>query len=60
MDINDLRGLATLTFTIAFLGVCWWAYSKKRTKDFNEAALLPFADDLDSLDAAKNKSEKAQ
>lgn len=45
MDINTLRGLATLVALIAFLLVTLWAYSSKRKSDFNEAASLPFADD---------------
>jgi cytochrome c oxidase cbb3-type subunit 4 len=45
MDINTLRGIATLLALIAFVGVCWWAYGDKR--DFDEAANLPFADDED-------------
>lgn len=45
MDINDLRGLTTLFLMISFIGLCIWAYSKKRRKAFDEAAELPFADD---------------
>ncbi|MFA7552680.1 MAG: cbb3-type cytochrome c oxidase subunit 3 [Spongiibacteraceae bacterium] len=45
MDINTLRGLATIFAMVAFLGICFWAYSKNRKKDFDEAANLPFADD---------------
>ena len=45
MDINTLRGLATVFAMIAFFCVCIWAYSKKRKPDFDEAANLPFADD---------------
>ena len=45
MDINDLRGLSTAFLMIAFIGLCFWAYSKKRKKAFDEAANLPFADD---------------
>jgi cytochrome c oxidase cbb3-type subunit 4 len=45
MDINDLRGLSTLFLMIAFIGLCFWAYSSKRKKTFDEAAHLPFADD---------------
>ncbi len=45
MDINDLRGLSTLMLMIGFIGVCFWAYSKKRKKAFDEAANLPFADE---------------
>ncbi|EGG98153.1 Cytochrome c oxidase subunit CcoQ [gamma proteobacterium IMCC2047] len=45
MDATDLRGITTLLVMIAFLGVCYWAYSSKQKKRFDEAAQLPFADD---------------
>lgn len=45
MDINDLRGLSTAFLLFAFIGLCLWAYSKKRHKTFQEAANLPFADE---------------
>jgi len=45
MDIDTLRGLATLALLIAFTGVVLWAYSGKRKRAFDEAARLPFADD---------------
>ncbi len=47
MDLNTLRGLSTIFVMIAFLGVCWWAFSPKRKQGFNDAANLPFADDVD-------------
>ncbi len=45
MDINDLRGLSTVLIMAAFIGLCIWAYSSKRKKEFDEAANLPFADE---------------
>lgn len=45
MDINDLRGLSTLFLMIAFIGLCFWAYSSKRKAPFEEAANMPFADE---------------
>ena len=45
MDINDLRGLSTALLLVAFVGLCFWAYSSKRKKTFDEAANLPFADE---------------
>jgi len=45
MDINDLRGLSTAFLLVAFIGLCVWAYSKKRKRPFEEAANLPFADE---------------
>lgn len=45
MDINDVRGLSTLVALLAFVGVCYWAFSKKRKSRFDDAAQLPFAED---------------
>lgn len=45
MDINDLRGISTAFLLVAFIGLIFWAYSKKRKKEFDEAANLPFADE---------------
>lgn len=42
MDINILRGISTGLLLIIFIGYCFWAYSSKRKKAFNEAELLPF------------------
>ena len=57
MDINTLRGLATLFALIAFLAMVIWAYSGKRRKDFDEAASLPFADDLPTVPMPQNKAQ---
>ena len=46
MDIIQLRSLATVLVMLAFLGICWWAYSPKRKQRFEEAANLPFADEI--------------
>jgi cytochrome c oxidase cbb3-type subunit 4 len=45
MDINFFRGLSTVFVLIAFIGICWWAFSPKRKQRFNDAANLPFADE---------------
>ncbi len=45
MDINTLRGLSSVFVLLAFIGVCWWAFSPRRRKQFEEAARLPFAED---------------
>ncbi|WP_211829620.1 cbb3-type cytochrome oxidase subunit 3 [Kistimonas asteriae] len=68
MDINILRGLATVFCMIAFVGIVFWAYSSKRKRSFDEAANLPFADDtahrsavmsaLENGDKNKNMGEK--
>ena len=45
MEIGLIRGLGTLVVFVAFIGVVLWAYNSKRGGSFDEAALLPFADD---------------
>jgi len=57
MDINDLRGLSTVFVLIAFISVCWWAFSPSRKKSFNDAANLPFADE-DQHQKAQQPSTK--
>ena len=58
MDINDLRGLSTALLLFAFIGLCVWAFSKKRKKSFDEAANLPFADEPREPTAAAEEDEK--
>ena len=57
MDINSLRGLATLIALMAFIAVCLWAYSARKKKDFSEAAQLPFADDPPHFTPNNNKTD---
>ena len=45
MDINTLRGILTAVLMVAFIGMVFWAYSRKRKADFDEAARLPLEDD---------------
>ncbi|MDR5904675.1 cbb3-type cytochrome c oxidase subunit 3 [Franzmannia qiaohouensis] len=45
MDTGTFRGIITFLVLVSFLGITWWAYSKRRKPDFEEAANLPFADD---------------
>ena len=45
LDINFFRSLSPVFVMVAFAGVCWWAYSPSRRKQFDEAANLPFADE---------------
>lgn len=56
MDLNTLRGLSTVFVMIAFLGICWWAFSPKRKKKFEDAAKLPFADDVDANHKTRQES----
>jgi len=49
MDINTLRSIATVLAFCAFFAITIWAYSKRQTSRFDEAANLPFADDEDEM-----------
>ncbi len=46
MDINDLRVGVTVLTMLMFAGIVWWAYSDRRKTAYDEAAMLPFDDDL--------------
>lgn len=45
MDINDLRSIVTVVSLVTFLGIVWWALSKRNQSSFEEAAQLPFKDE---------------
>ena len=45
MMINDVRAVMTVVMFVVFLGIVFWAYSKKRKRAFDEAARLPFDKD---------------
>ncbi|MEN9373181.1 MAG: hypothetical protein RIR79_733 [Pseudomonadota bacterium] len=45
LDINALRSIATVASFVTFIGIVYWALSKRRAADFSEAANLPFEQD---------------
>lgn len=55
MDINTLRGISTVVMFIAFIGLCWWAFSRKQKPQFDEAANLPFEDEPLNENTLKQK-----
>jgi cytochrome c oxidase cbb3-type subunit 4 len=46
MDVNDLRSVTTLFMFVVFIGIVVWAWASRRQAGFNDAAQLPFVDDL--------------
>ncbi|PCJ37178.1 MAG: CcoQ/FixQ family Cbb3-type cytochrome c oxidase assembly chaperone [Cellvibrionales bacterium] len=46
MDQGTLEGIGTLLAMLAFGAVCVWAYSGRNKAGFDEAAQLPFLDEL--------------
>jgi cytochrome c oxidase cbb3-type subunit 4 len=45
MDVNDLRSIVTVISLVIFLGIVWWAWSKRNQARFDEAAQLPLKDE---------------
>lgn len=45
MDLPTLRGIVSVVLLVAFISLVVWAWSSKRTTDFEEAAQLPLDDD---------------
>jgi len=58
MDTNVLQGISTAFALVAFIGVCVWAYSASKKKDFDEAANLPFNDDIEDSEKSSNNSDE--
>ncbi len=48
MTFTLFQSLWSIVILITFLGIVFWAYSSKRTAAFDEAARLPFDDELPS------------
>ncbi|MCX7562364.1 CcoQ/FixQ family Cbb3-type cytochrome c oxidase assembly chaperone [Xanthomonadaceae bacterium XH05] len=44
MNAGTWSGLVTAVLLALFVYGCFWAYSKRRTADFEEAARLPLED----------------
>ena len=40
--MNDLRVVLTVVSFLVFVGIAVWAFSRRRKRDFDEAARLPF------------------
>ena len=49
MDIGMIRGLGTLVVMVAFIGLALWVFSPRRKSEFDDATLLPFADDPEAI-----------
>lgn len=54
MDINVLRGIATLVVMVAFLGMVAWVYGYRGKKYYDDAANLPF-DEEDTTVGGKHE-----
>lgn len=61
MDIGTIRGLGTVVVMVAFIGLALWVYSPRRKAEFDDARLLPFADEPHAPHPHnRNEQEQAQ
>ena len=44
-DAGTWRGAFTAVMLLLFVGICLWAWSRRRKADFEEASRLPLEDD---------------
>lgn len=56
MDIGTFRGVLTVILMLLFIGLVFWAYSRRRSDDFDAAARLPL--DEDSPDRPRHRVEQ--
>jgi len=56
LDYGTWRGVYTILVLVLFIGVIWWAYGKRRSKQFDEAANSIFDESEDSS-VNKDKQE---
>ena len=55
MDIDTLRSAITVLSFFTFVGIVLWAYSGGARSRFEEAALLPFAEDQAAPDGEETR-----
>lgn len=56
MDISAIHGLWTLVLIVLFVCIVVWAFSRKRKRDFDAAARIPF--DHDETTAAHREGRR--
>lgn len=55
-----LNGIITLIALLTFIGIVWWAFSKFRAKDNEEASMLPFAQPDEPVAEQAQREAQAQ
>jgi len=50
MDINQLRAGVTVVSLALFIGIMVWTWARRRRSGFEEAAQLPFVDEIEQED----------
>lgn len=60
MDIGTIRGLGTVVVMVAFIGLALWVYSPRRKAEFDDATLLPFADDPEAIAQVRRAQDQSK
>ena len=47
VDFDFLSGLVTVVWFLAFIGLCLWAWSRRRQADYSAAARMPLDETAD-------------
>jgi cytochrome c oxidase cbb3-type subunit 4 len=55
MDLTLIESIWTVVVMLVFLGIVLWAWSGKRKRHFDEAANIPFHEDVSAPTASTNK-----
>ncbi|MGF1686811.1 CcoQ/FixQ family Cbb3-type cytochrome c oxidase assembly chaperone [Photobacterium japonica] len=58
MDIGTIHSIWTVVLFSSFIGIVVWAYSKRQTSRFEEAANLVFADEDNDVATRENDRSK--
>lgn len=60
MSTGLIRGLGTVVVFVAFVGLTLWVFNRKRSAEFAEARLLPFAGEPlpDTTPASETRSTR--
>lgn len=55
MDVNDIRSAVTVALFLLFLALVAYTWSRKRKTAYDEAAMLPFADEQETAQVRGEK-----
>ena len=58
MDMTQIHSLWTLIVLVTFIGIIFWAFSKKRRSSFDEASRLPLEDEQVSSEKGQNSGRE--
>jgi cytochrome c oxidase cbb3-type subunit 4 len=60
MNIKDLRSVATVGSFVVFVSILIWTWKKRNSRDFKEAANLPFVEDAKPVKRKKIIAKKGK